>query len=132
MLTGRVSLRFIHPTHDLNFLTSALGLPCRNSWVAGTPRTTLKGEPLPGVYRNSAWTSGQDFSITKGFVGPVMYLVGKLIQYRKIVEDIVQSGGTSSIYIQLAGAKNNGGTIKSQTLKILGELGVDLEIEVFP
>jgi hypothetical protein len=109
-----------------------LGLPCLNSWLAGAPRKTLTGDPLPGVYRQSFWTSSQDFSIKKGFIGPVMQFVDKLIHSKKNVENIIKSGGRSTIYIQLSGSKNNGCTIKSETLKTLGELGVDLEIEVFP
>jgi hypothetical protein len=100
--------------------------------VAGTQRKTLTGEPLPGVYRESFWTSGADFSIKRGFSEPLMQFVDKLVQSKKIVDSIIQSGGSSSIYLQLAGAKNNGSTVKSETLKILGELGVNLEIEVFP
>jgi hypothetical protein len=76
--------------------------------------------------------SAVDFSSKEGFVEPFMQVVDKLIQSKETVDDIIHSGGSSSIYIQLTGAKNNGGSIKSETLKILGELGVNLEIEVFP
>jgi hypothetical protein len=100
--------------------------------VAGTPRKTPTGEPLPGVYRESFWTSGQEFSIKQGFVKSFMQCVEQLIHCKNNVLSIVQSGGRSTIYIQLTGSMNNGGTIKSETLKTLGELGVDLEIEVFP
>jgi len=132
MLTGSVCLRFYHPTQNLDFLTSTFELPYLNSWVAGTPRKTPKGEPLPGIYRESIWTSEQEYSIKEGFAGALMQCIKQLIQYKNIVEDIIQSGGKSSICIALTGAKNNGGTIKFETLKILGELGVDLDIEVFP
>ena len=132
MSTGSVCLRFRHPTQDLNFLTSTLELPSLNSWVAGAPRKTHTGEPLSGVNRQSFWVSAVDFSSKEGFVEPFMQVVDKLIQSKKSVDDIIHSGGSSSIYIQLTGSKNNGGTIKFETLKVLGELGVDLEIEVFP
>jgi hypothetical protein len=131
MFKGIVSVRFRHPTIDLTFLSSLLCLSCFRSWIAGSPRQTPVGELLPGTYPESYWVSRLEFPSEDGFGKQLVLVIDRLVKAKDTLHDIMVSGGKVEIYLQLSGAINNGGTIDSALLKTLGELEVDLLIEVF-
>lgn len=131
MFMGSVLVRFRHPTKDLTFLSSLLDLPCSRSWVAGTPRQTPIGEPLSGVYADSYWYSRLDFPSEDGFGKQLVFAMDILVNAKERLYELKKSGGKIEIYLQLSGAVNNGDAIDSAVLNTMGELGVDLLIEVF-
>ncbi len=131
MFMGIVSVRFRHPTMDLTFLSSLLDLSCFRSWIAGSPRQTPIGEPLAGTYPASYWVSRLEFPSEAGFRKQFVLAINRLVKAKETLHDLRASGGKIEIYLQLSGAVNNGDTIDSALLKTLGELGVDLLIEVF-
>lgn len=132
MTTGLISLRFWHPTKDLGFLESLLDMLCLRSWVAGTPRETPRGRSLKGINDKSYWVSQVEYSTEFGFKDTIMSVIDKLLIIKNDIHDLKISGGKIEIYLQLPGSINNGDTIESEYLKILGEMGIDLLIEVFP
>jgi hypothetical protein len=132
MLYVSISIRFWHPTRDLSFLSSLLGLDCFRSWVAGAPRQTPRGTPLSGLYRESYWTSRTEFEIEENFSGQFLLATDILVKAKDAVRDIKESGGRIELYLNLPGSVNIGDTIDSTVLCKLGKMGVDLSIEVFP
>ena len=132
MTSGQILLRFKHPTRDLAFLASVLSMPCSISWVAGSPRQTPRGDSLPGIRSDSYWTSKLKYPCENGFQEQLIYIIDRLARAKIDFHEFKVSGGRIEIYFQLPGSKNNGDTIESICLKTLGEMGVDLLIEVFP
>ena len=107
-------------------------MPCFSCWVAGAPRQTPTGRALSGTYSESYWASELEFSSDSGFLEKVIYMVGKLSGVKDNLRDFKASNGKIEIYLQMPGSSNNGGILESELLKRLGDLGVDLLIEVFP
>jgi hypothetical protein len=131
MVTGIVSVRFRHPTMDLTFLASLLDMSCFRSWIAGSPRQAPSGEALPGTYPESYWVARLEFPSEDGFGKQLLLAIDRLVKAKETLHDFKVSGGKIEIYLQLPGEINNGATIDSALLKTMGELGVDLLIEVF-
>jgi len=129
---GTLSIRFRHPSKDLSFLSEELGLNCNRCWKAGSPRQTPKGDPLPGTYKDSYWYSRIEISRSDNLGIQTLRAIEILERSKATAIDIKSTGGAIEIYLQLPGAENNGGEIKSENLKRLSDLGVDLLIEVFP
>jgi len=98
----------------------------------GNPRQTPKGDPLPGKYIDSYWYSRIDIPRSDNLGNQTLRAIEILEKSKATIIDIKSTGGAIEIYLQLPGAENNGGVIKSENLKKLSELGVDLAIEVFP
>ena len=53
-----ISLRIEHPSMDPARITKGLSVEPIRAWQAGMARTTPKGAPLAGTYRESYWNSG--------------------------------------------------------------------------
>jgi len=131
MYTGFVVLRFRHPNMDLAWISAKLGLPCFRSWKAGSPRQTPKGDPLPGVYKDSYWVSQLEFVSKEGFCKQLSTILNILLAEKETVDKFNASGGNIEIYLQLSGAINNGDTISNKMLAIMVDLKLELSIEVF-
>ena len=131
MYTGSILIRFRHPSRDLTFLSSLLGLSCSRNWKSGSPRQTPTGSPLSGTYPESYWVAQLDFPSEEGFGKKLLFVLDLLIKAKETLNEIRESGGKIEIYLQLSGAVNNGDTIKSTFLNAMGELGIDLLVEVF-
>ncbi|WP_446011702.1 hypothetical protein [Candidatus Electrothrix sp.] len=132
MTAGNISLRFWHPTEDLTFLSSMLGLPCHRRWLSGDRRQTPKGLLLKGTYKDSYWASRIEFLAGKGFEEKFLLAINCLVKAENDILKLVQSGGKAEVYLQLPGDINHGMTIDKNSIFILGGMGVDLSFEVFP
>lgn len=132
MTLGFVLLRFWHPTRDLNFYSSLLSMPCFRSWKKGTPRQTPTGRTLAGTYSESYWSSRMEFPCKTGFSESLRFIVDKLVSEENHLRELKESGGKAELYLQLPGSVNNGDTIESKLIKKIGDLGIDLLVEVFP
>ena len=131
MTTGYISLRFRHPTRELDYLSSLLGLTCFRSWTVGTARQTPTGKILPGTNAESYWVSLSEYPVEAGFSNELKATITRLVQVKDHIRDIKKSGGKVEIYLQLSGSITNGDSIDSTLLKKMGELEVDLLLEVF-
>lgn len=131
-ISGSFSLRFQHPNRNLGLFSALLGMPCFRSWVAGSPRRTPIGEPLPGVYKESYWTSRTEFDCEDGFNIPIAAIIDRLMEHAEILDEFTWSGGKIEIYLQLPGFVNNGDAIDAALLKKMAKMSIELAIEVFP
>jgi len=86
---------------------------------------------LPGTYAESYWVSRSEYPVEAGFSNELEATVARLLQAQDHIRDLKTSGGKVEIYLQLSGSINNGDSIDSALLKKIGELGVDLLVEVF-
>ena len=119
-------------SEDLTFLSSVLGLPCHRSWLSGDRRRTPKGMLLKGIYRDSYWVSRIEFLAGKSFEEGFLLVINSLVKAENDILKLVQSGGKAEVYLQLPGYINHGMTIDKKSILILGGMGVDLSLEVFP
>lgn len=129
---GSVLVRFFHPSKKLEFLTDELKLHCFRSWMAGEPRTTPKGNSLPGVNKNSYWAATLEFHDKVTLKAQLNIALDRMSEARETVTDIVSSGGKTGIYLMFPGSSNIGISIDRYTLGRFVELGLELDIEVFP
>lgn len=130
---GYIIVRIWHPNKELNFISSMLSMPKMRSWVAGSPRKTPTGRVLEGSNKESYWCSEQHmFFSDDGFNDVMNLIIERLVKAGQSIINLKNTGGKIELYLQLPGSVNNGGIIESLSLKTLGELGVDLLLEVFP
>lgn len=126
-----IALYFKHPTWDLSYLETALGLPMRHGWTAGKPWVTNSGAILPARSDNY-WNSGFEFSQERGFIEDIN-IVLELFQKENVrLRELIASGGSVAIYLQFQGNVNDGDNIPAAMLKRIGDLGVELSLEIFP
>ncbi|MDR2549861.1 MAG: hypothetical protein LBD10_06670 [Desulfobulbus sp.] len=130
---GCMSIRLRHPSCDLSNFSSLLSMRCFRVWVAGSQRETPAGKKLLDVYKESYWCSESiRFSEKKGFSLDLKNIINRLKNIENEIKFIKSTGGDVEIYVNFLGSVDNGDTIDSSTLKTIGELGVNLSLEVFP
>ena len=130
---GSMSVRLWHPSYNLTHFSALLSMRCFRTWLAGSQRETPIGTRLSGVYKESYWCSEPiRFFAKKGFNSDLANIIIRLQKIKNEIQMIKSTGGGVEIYMHFLGSVNNGDTINSSQLKLLGELGVDLLLEVFP
>ena len=129
---GSVLVRFDHPSKDLSFLSDLLGFQCFRSWIAGEPRNTPNGKLLPGTYDRSYWVSSLEFCDNATLNKQINLAIERLSKVEEAVQELLSSGGMVVIYFQFPGSVNIGTSIDRNNLKKMVELGVGIDIEVFP
>lgn len=130
---GYIVVRVWHPVKDLENISSVLSLSKMRSWLAGSPRQTPTGRVLRGTNKESYWCSEQQVFISDdGFNDEMKLMINRLMNAEQNILELKGSGGRIELYLQLPGSVNNGGVLASSSLGVLGKLGVDLLIEVFP
>jgi hypothetical protein len=131
-----ISLRFRHPSADLSGIGDKLGITPTRSWKAGDPRTTPKGTPLDGVFRDSYWTSmpiegasseATDLSEALG------QILTQLSERRAFFADFADSGGRAELLVGwFFDEGNSGDVLPHELLARLAELRIDLSLDVYP
>jgi hypothetical protein len=130
--TYKVSLRISHPTMDPRAITDTLNLQPRTVHRVGELRTTPTGTLLEGRYDRSYWSSPftpPDDSDVGEFLGRT---VESLRQHRSFFRHIRDTGGDVELFIGLfADGVNIGATLAHDLLAALGELGIDLGLDIY-
>ena len=130
---GYIIVRVWHPTDDLEIFSSIISINKMYSWLAGSQRKTPTGRLLSGFNKESYWCSEQImFFSDMGFNAKITSTIELLLPASQKLKELKATGGRIELYLQLPGSVNNGGTFESSIIKTLGELGVDLAVEVFP
>lgn len=127
-----IRLLIKHPRIHPDLITKKLGLMPHMAHLAGTPRKTPIGTPLPSVYRESAW--GYSFRVDgkRHFFEDVVKLIEAVEPHAGFLSEIADTGGSVSLIVSLPGEINIGDTLPIQELARLSMLKIDLGIEVFP
>ena len=127
-----VRLLIKHPRIHPDLITKRLGLMPHMTHLAGTPRKNPIGTPLPGVYRESAWSYSFRVDGKRHFFEDVAKLIDKVEPHARFLSEIADTGGTISLIVSLPAEINIGDTLPIQELARLSALKIDLGIEVFP
>lgn len=127
-----VSIQIWHPTIDPAVLTEAFGRAPFRCWQMGLPRTTMRGDPLPGRWPQSYWVARRRVERRRDFLVELLQELTALEERSALVTRLLQEGGDIQIKVSLPGDRNIGDVLSADAMRRMGALGVNLDIEVFP
>ena len=130
----RYGVRLIirHPAIDPEIITRTLQIEPTRSAMVGTVMKSPKGEPLRGNHRDSVWSYSLHVKKNRFFFREVVELIAKLEPHKAFLVDLIESGGTAIVAIDLPGDTNIGDALRWREVARLGALRIDLSVEVFP
>lgn len=128
----RIILRIRHPKLDPAKITAALDQPPAVSWKAGDQCITPKGTQLSGVRTDGLWSLTFRYKGKKPISRSLEQIVDDLTCHKDLFYQLDHMGATSALYLQLPGDINNGDRVRPEVLRKLADLGIGLELEVFP
>lgn len=127
-----VELLIVHPKLTADDITSALGLKPSHSRSVDTPRTTLKGAKLGGLYKDTRWRYVKRHEIREQwFVDELESFIEALVPHKDFLHKVRASGGSIAVIIQFFRDGYLGDSITLETLAKLIELKLDLSIECY-
>ncbi len=130
--TFHVELLIVHPTIDPAVITATLGMEAIRSHRVGDPRMTPKGTVLPGNYFDTRWRFVTEYTTSnQWFLDKVDDLIDRLEPHKTFLLELLATGGTSSIIIQVFSDGYLGDKISRATLAKIVDFGLDLSFECF-
>lgn len=127
----RVSLRVFGPNFDPAKLSQELGMEPKHSHKAGEARITPKGTPLDGIYPSSYCSFPINQADSEELSAVLGRIVQTLIPHKAVFEGIRSDGGRIELFIGWYSAGNSGDTFTSDMLSTLGDLKIDLALDVY-
>ncbi|WP_134163401.1 hypothetical protein [Pseudomonas citronellolis] len=121
------SLRIWHPTIPAQGIYPSINLELVRQWSCGEPRTTPKGTPLSGVYKETYCcfdlinNASQDLSVVLRSANEELQRSGELIR------EVVATGGRIEYYVSLSGGM--GFEFDGSLISELSELKISLAVE---
>ena len=130
-----LSLRIWHPTLSSSDLIKYMGINAEilvNQSV-GEPKITKSGVIQKGVYKKTYICWGLKEKTDGDFTDGVDEFLPLLKKHADKFIEISKKGGSCEIYVWIhpEGEVNLGFTIPKSTSKALGELGLDLSVELY-
>jgi hypothetical protein len=97
----KISLRITHPSESLEGMTAELGVAPLRTWAVGAPRTTPRGQPLKGIYRESYWTAqlADGVSADRDLAAALTGVLDKLSAKKDFLTNLTNSGGRLEFFI---------------------------------
>jgi hypothetical protein len=127
-----VTLRCYHPDWDPNDISSQLGMMPSISWKVGDRCCTPNGDLLKGERSSSYWCSQK---LSGDWGNPSQTLlqhVATLESKRAFLEKVLATGGRIEFFLGWGLPGPTGGQfLDANLLSRLGELGIDLSIDVY-
>jgi hypothetical protein len=132
-----ISLRVRHPSITPDRVTDALGIQPQHTWKAGDARLGPTGEAIDGTYRESYWMarlmeepqlSGDVVSVES----IVLDVLSKLRRNTEFLTTLKVEGAHMELHISLYARENFRLELLSETLALLGRLGLDIGLDVQP
>jgi hypothetical protein len=123
-----VSLQIFHPNMDPDDIAQHLDRKPKRSWRAGEPRSTPKGRPLEGTYRETYCV----FDVSRGDDGELAAClreaVTKFEAAKAFFQHIRATGGRINFYVTWRTGER-GEVFDIGLLSRMAEVGIDLGIE---
>jgi hypothetical protein len=134
--TFSVSLRINHPSRDLGYMTSELGMVPSTSWIAGDDRKTPKGTVLGGKRTNSYWVARlneeEESSEAWQIEDFLEHWFNELLPHADTLSEIHNSGGNVIIYISLYSGRNFGVILNPKLLAKFGTSNFEIQLDMYP
>jgi hypothetical protein len=131
MANATISIRIFHPTQDLSYLSGVLGVQPRHFWRSGEPRRGPDGASLGGLRSESYWSArlkidpGADLNVT------LWETATWLKRHTAVLRAIRSQGGRAELFVGWFVPNQAGTTLSSDLLHALGELGLDLSLDIY-
>lgn len=130
--TFRASLRVFGGSVEHEDICKILGMTPKWLYRAGEPRVSPKGELLGGVYPSNycviELVTGSDSSLSE-FVDEQ---TRALLVHKELFKNIKKSSGRVEFFLGWFIDENFGEILLSETLMLMGELGIDLSFDIYP
>lgn len=127
-----LSLAIRHPEIDPVRISTVLQRTPWRSWRAGDARATPRGRKLPGDWPDSYWIESAPVVGERDFFSEIGAELGSLAEHAQFLKEIVATGGTVSLQIDLPGDANIGSVLPHALIVRLAALPLDISVEVFP
>jgi hypothetical protein len=131
-LRFKIRLLIRHPTIDPDRITNTLQLTPHLSAMVGTVRKTPVGTILPGLHRDSVWSHSFRVERNRFFFSDAVRLINKLEPHQAFLVQLDESGGSTTLILDLPGDSNIGDVFSWHEMARLSALRIALGIEVFP
>jgi Domain of unknown function (DUF4279) len=125
-----LALQVRHPNLRADVWTKALRTNPVRSWDVGEPRTTPTGRKLVGAHRASygCWDLAEGRG--EALIGRLSATTKRLAKHKALVRRWRTTGGRVAYYLVLSGQRTIPVELPPELLAAMGELGVELGIEV--
>ena len=132
-----ISLRAWHPSIDPEAITKGFGKTPARTWRAGDPRSTPKGTPLEGQYKETYWytvlvSNEEGESDFNSLEDKLAYLAHGLAQHSEFIATLRAGGGHAELFIGLYGDRNFGFELPPQTIGAVASIGLSLSFDIYP
>ncbi len=135
-----IALSIQHPTKDLTELQNELGTLSgfikKRIWKFGEPRTAPRGQPMPGTFKQSYcylnFGEKEVYAEVEKLPDALKRAVA-LLQTKKVLIKHHQNDGTEfKFFSSWIFETNSGDTFDAQLLHDISDLGISLELDVYP
>ena len=131
-----VTFRISHPKIEPSEISSQLGIEASSSWEAGDPIIGKKGETREGKGKESYWRCQPHkehrlLSSDQYLEDYLEMFTKKLIIHKEYFSEIINSGGKINYFIGLFSENSIGNDFPATLLKQLGELNIDLQLDIY-
>lgn len=129
--TFKASLRIFGGDIPHSDICEALGVTAKWLYRKGEPRVSPKGQLLGGVYSS-------DYCVIDFAAGPDLSLPDFIdqqargfIAHKELFQEIQKGSARTEFFIGWFGPGNFGEIFGSDTLALMGELGIDLSLDIY-
>jgi len=130
--TCNLSLWIKHPTADLSRVPQSLGLPVSRIWKAGDPRSTPKGTPLEGSWRNSYCCLTLQEERVASLPELLRKVLPKLARHKGVLDELTSDGATLSLFVGwFSEEANSRDLIEWDLLAELANLKIALDLDFY-
>jgi hypothetical protein len=126
-----VSLRVRHPRMADEEISNALRMEARHHWTVGTPRKTPKGTPLKGTYDSTYCSFRLEHADDTKLSDFLAKCTASLMPHKQFLERICSTGGSIEYFVGWYSGSNSGAVLKSELLRDLAALRIDLSLDVY-
>jgi hypothetical protein len=126
-----VSLRIRHPTADPSQIDKELQWTPHVSHKVGEPRTTPKGNPLPGVNTETFWYVELPIKDGESLSDVIAAANRRLLMHRTYLDNLVSSGGRIEYFVGWFVDGNAGEVLSANVVCDCAALRIQLAFDVY-
>jgi hypothetical protein len=132
-----ISLRAWHRSIDPAIITIAFGMRPDRTWRAGDARSTPKGAPLEGHYKETYWSTEvvpheEGASEACSLEESLSSLAESLSKHSGFISTLCEGGGHAELFIGLYGDCNFGFELEPRVTQALAAIGLALSFDIYP
>lgn len=126
-----ITLRVFHPAGCYEDMETSLRMSANIGHTAGTSRKTPTGDPLSGVYKQTA----ASFNLVEKTPGYLVDGIGGVLSllhpHRDYFFKVVQEGGRVALYVGVFFEVMSGLCLDVELMSSLVDMNIELEVEYF-